>query len=143
MSGSSLTYQSLPTIYEDFLRRCLRPNYLSKIEAAMTDLLPRDMVCRFDTDRVALADPKTRFETYQIGIDTGILTVEQAQAFEGIRPGDTDNAPIPFSPPQADVPALAQRSLRELKCSCGRLVGRVTGQAEIKCSRCGKLVTAA
>lgn len=127
MSGSSLTYQSLPMVYEDFLRRCLRPNYLHKIEEAISDVIPRAFAARFDTDSLTLADPKTRFEAYQIGIQTGILSVEQAQAFEGIAPGDTDNAPVPFSPPQAQVTILPtqQRSSEPVRCTGTRVKGRL------------------
>ena len=36
------------------------------------------------------------------------------------------------------------RSLPELRCpACGRLAGRVAGPAEIACSKCGRMVTAA
>jgi HK97 family phage portal protein len=105
VGGSSLVYQTLASQYDDFLRRCLRPNYLTPIEQAMTDLVARTTVCHFDTDILTLADVKTRYEAYQIGIDTGIISVEKAQEFEGITGGDTDNAPVPFSPPSA-VPDL-------------------------------------
>ena len=29
--------------------------------------------------------------------------------------------------------------LRECRCSCGRLLGRFNGQAEVKCPKCGKM----
>jgi HK97 family phage portal protein len=139
MSGSSLTYQNLSTVYEDFLRRCLRPNYLAPIEAAMSDLIPRALVARFDTDNLTLADTKTRYEAYQIGITTGILTVEQAQAFEGIQPGDTDNAPVPFSPPQAIPDALPiQGRSAEIRClKCNRLLAEVASAPyRFTCPKC-------
>lgn len=31
------------------------------------------------------------------------------------------------------------RELTEYRCSCGRLLGRFNGQAEVKCPRCGKM----
>ena len=30
-------------------------------------------------------------------------------------------------------------NLKEHRCSCGRLLGRFSGQAEIKCPKCGKV----
>lgn len=30
-------------------------------------------------------------------------------------------------------------SMREYRCSCGRLLGRFNGQAEIKCPKCRKI----
>ena len=29
--------------------------------------------------------------------------------------------------------------MKERRCSCGRLLGRFNGQAEVKCPRCGKM----
>jgi HK97 family phage portal protein len=146
-SGSSLTYQNVGMRFDDFLRRCLRPNYLVPIEQTMSDLLPRATVARFDADVLVLADIKTRYDTYGVGIDKGIITTEEARAFEGLAPGDTDNAPVPFSPPQAIPTALPiqtrSEELRDFRCSsCGRLLGRVSGKAEIKCPRCSTVVAA-
>ncbi len=134
MSGSSLTYQNLQTVYDDFLRRCLRPNYLSKIESAISDLIPRAFAARFDTDALTLADAKTRYDTYAVGITSGIITPEQAQAFEGLQPGDTDNAPVPFSPPQAQISILpTQARSDETRCPDQILVNGVL-------RRCNKLM---
>jgi HK97 family phage portal protein len=146
-SGSSLTYQNVGMRFDDFLRRCLRPNYLVPIEQTMSDLLPRATVARFDADVLVLADIKTRYDTYGVGIDKEIITKEEARAFEGLAPGDTDNAPVPFSPPQAVPTALPiqtrSEELRDFRCSsCGRLLGRVSGKAEIKCPRCSTVVAA-
>ena len=30
-------------------------------------------------------------------------------------------------------------NLQEHRCSCGRLLGRFNGQAEVKCPKCGKM----
>jgi HK97 family phage portal protein len=146
-SGSSLTYQNVGMRFDDFLRRCLRPNYLVPIEQTMSDLLPRATVARFDADVLVLADIKTRYDTYGVGIDKQIISAEEARAFEGLAPGDTDNAPVPFSPPQAIPTALPiqtrSEELRDFRCSsCGRLLGRVSGKAEIKCPRCSTVVAA-
>lgn len=32
-----------------------------------------------------------------------------------------------------------RNELREHRCSCGRLLGRFNGQAEVKCPKCGKM----
>lgn len=32
-----------------------------------------------------------------------------------------------------------QTGLKERRCSCGRLLGRFSGQAEVKCPKCGKM----
>jgi len=150
IQGSSLTYQTLPSQYDDFLRRCLRPNFLTPIEQTMSDLLPRSTVSRFDTDALTLQDPKTRYETYQIGITAGILTAEDAQAKEGIVPGDNDNAPVPFSPPKAipEVLPIQQARSGEVRCDGKRMLKGLIKPCNAKlaeeapfigrCWRCGK-----
>ena len=32
-----------------------------------------------------------------------------------------------------------RNELKEYRCSCGRLLGRFSGQAEVKCPKCGKM----
>lgn len=34
---------------------------------------------------------------------------------------------------------LKTQELKEHRCSCGRLLGRFNGQAEVKCPKCGKM----
>ncbi len=159
VSGSSITYQNLESQYDDFLRRCLRPNYLRPIEETMSDLLSRSTVARFDTEALTLADVKTRFDVYNVAIPLGVLSVEEARGKEGLAPGDTDNAPVPFSPPVAipdrlpiDQPTFrtAHEPVVEVRCTgtkvakgvmtpCNRLLGRAAGSFELLCPRCGKL----
>jgi HK97 family phage portal protein len=140
-SGSSLTYQNVGMRFDDFLRRCLRPNYLVPIEQTMSDLLPRATVARFDADILVMSDIKTRYDTYGVGIDKGIITSEEARSFEGLAPGDTDNAPVPFSPPQAvpnALPIQARSEASELRCSgCRRKLAEAAGPGTtIVCQRC-------
>lgn len=146
MSGSSLTYRNESGIWTDFKQRCLAPTFTEPMEQNMSDLLPRTISARFNFDQLLRADIQTRFEAYKIGIDAGFLTPEEARQKEGYAPGAVDYAPVPLAPPQA-VPTLLpinRSRLEELRCSrCGRLAGKVNGQAEIKCQRCGSLVVAA
>ena len=150
MSGQSLRYQNDETIWTDFQRRCLGPIFAEPVEQDMSDLLRRNITAQFNFERMLRADIKTRFETYQLGIDAGFLTPEEARQREGLDPGSSEYAPVPMSAPQA-IPRLlppnrelTTRSLAEVRCSkCGKLAGRVSGAAEIMCVRCGSLVTAA
>lgn len=32
-----------------------------------------------------------------------------------------------------------RQNLKEYRCSCGRLLGKFDGQAEVKCPKCGKI----
>jgi HK97 family phage portal protein len=149
ISGSSVTYQNVGTKYEDFLRGCLRPNYLEPIEQTMTDLLTRSTVARFNTAALTLADIKTRYDVYGVGIDKGIIDSAEARRFEGLEPGDVENAAVPFAPPAA-VPASipVARSAGPVRCSgkrilkgvirpCNKLLAE-SGPFVGTCPRCGK-----
>lgn len=35
--------------------------------------------------------------------------------------------------------SVKNEGLTEYRCSCGRLLGRFNGQAEVKCPKCGKM----
>lgn len=102
--GSTLTYQNLEGEFTKWVRGGLWPYFLEEIEQEMSDLLTRSTVARFNIDALERPDIKTRFDVYKVGIDAGVLTPELAQEKEGIRPGDVEQAPVPFALPQA-VPA--------------------------------------
>ncbi len=147
VAGGSLTYQNIQSLFDSFVRRCLRPNYLEPMEQAMSDLLTRSTVARFNTNALLQDNEKTRWEIYEIagkviGVDQA---AEIAQQREGIVAGDIENAPVPLSPPQA-IPAslpIQERSMREVRCHrCARLVGRVEGRAELFCRHCKEPVAA-
>lgn len=149
-AGSSLTYQNVGQELDKLTRTVLLPDYLEPIEQEMSDLLTRSTVSRFNVDGLTRADIKTRWDVYEVA--TKVVGVEEAAAWarrvEGFEPGDIENAPVPFSPPQA-VPTLIPQNrslplMRDVHCDgCGRLAGRFAGAAEVKCSRCGQIVTAA
>lgn len=101
MQGSSVAYQNVGTEFEKMLRQCLRPHYLESMEQTMSDLIPRAITARFNTAALTLSDVKTRYDTYGVGIDKGIIDAEEARRFEGLAPGDVENAAVPFSPPAA------------------------------------------
>ena len=121
--GSSLTYQNNESVWAEFQEGCLSPYYLEPIEQSMSDLLTRATVARFNLNQLLRADIKTRYEVYQLGITTGVLTTDEARASEGLAPGNVDYAPVPQTPPSAvpDIlpPDIQPRSLDgdEVRCS--------------------------
>jgi HK97 family phage portal protein len=155
-SGSSLTYQNVAEVYRQFVQTCLAPNYLEPIEQELSDLLPRTTVARFNVKGLLRADIKTRYETYAIGIDKGIISAEQAATEEGYLPGDIEFAPIPFSEPSA-VPTRLPVQLRSIpepvRCDGRRLLRGVlkpcnkllaeAGPFTGRCPRCSKEYAAA
>ena len=155
IAGSSLTYQNVGQEFEKFLRMCLRPNVLETIEQTMSDFIPRSIVARFNTAALTLADIKTRYDVYGVGIDKGIIDQEEARKFEGLAPGDVENAAVPYSPPAAvptrlpiqmrtsgQVRCDGKRLLRGLIKPCGKLLAE-SGPFIGTCPRCGKEHTAA
>lgn len=150
IAGMSLTYQNVGTEFEKLLRQCLRPNYLEVIEQTMSDLLPRSTVARFNTDALTLADIKTRYDVYGVGIDKGIIDAPEARRFEGLARGDVENAAVPYSPPAAfplALPQLRSAAPVEVRCSgsvvrnhrmvqCRKFLGKFQPPYEVVCSRC-------
>jgi HK97 family phage portal protein len=98
--GSSLTYENVGDLMTEFARTTLSPTYLTEIEEAMTDYLPRAMTTRFDLDDLQRADIKTRYDVHSIAIETGIYDAAHAAREEGITPGDPDRAPVPAAGPE-------------------------------------------
>jgi hypothetical protein len=143
--GSSLTYQNRTDLKGHLLEMCLVPLYLEPIEQAMSDLLTRSTVARFNVKGFLRADIKTRFEVHGIAIDKGIYDAPYAQREEGIAPGDVEYAPVPFASP-ASVPSAIPRfaSMRDPRCpGCNKLVARVLGPgSEVECPRCKTIVAA-
>jgi len=156
VAGSSLTYQNIAEVYTQFVRTSLSINYLEKIEQALTDCLTRSTIARFDVWGLQRADQKTRYETWKIGIEAGIVTPEYAQEQEGIIPGSVELAPVPFAPPQAvpdripdflaasadPVRCSGQRMLRGLLKPCNKLLAQA-GPFIGRCERCGTVYEAA
>jgi len=135
VAGSSLTYQNVGQEFDKLRRQCLQPDYMEPIEQTMTDLLTRSIVARFNADTLTLADIKTRYEVYGMGIESGIIDSEEARRFEGLAPGDVENAAVPFAPPAA-IPAATQLRSGPIRCD-----GSVVRQGIRK--RCNKLLAEA
>lgn len=156
VAGSSLTYQNVGSKFEEFIRECLRPNYLESMEQTMSDLVTRSTTVRFNTDALTLADIKTRYEVYGLGIDKQIIDAEEARRFEGLAPGDVENASVPYSPPAAipsSLPIQLRSEPQEVRCdgrttrwqhgvsraqTCNKLLSR-SGAFIGACPRCKKV----
>jgi phage portal protein BeeE len=152
-SGTSLTYQTLETAFTELVMVCLAPLYLEPIEQAMSDLLTRSTVARFNVKGFLRADIKTRFEVHGIAIDKGIYDATYAQREEGILPGDVEYAPVPYAPPAVAPPMIPRFASREVRCDGTRMLhGQITGCGRLlaqggtfvgTCPRCKKVYPAA
>jgi HK97 family phage portal protein len=137
--GSSITYQNVGSEFDKFLRMCLRPNYLEAIEQTMSDLLPRAVVSRFNTDSLTLADTKTRYDTYGVGIDKGIISADEARSFEGLAAGDVENAAVPPAVPQA-IPGPSEFRSAPVEMRCQNMIPKRRAGV-MRISPCGKLLS--
>lgn len=144
--GSSLTYQNLEGEFTKFVRTCLQPLYLEPIEQALSDLLTRSTVARFNVKGFLRADVRTRFDVHKIAIEAGIYDPAYAQQEEGIVPGDVEFAPVPYAPPAAvpsSLPRAASTAMRDVRCPrCQRLIVRAAGPVEGICRHCKATVAA-
>ena len=151
--GSSLTYQNVTEVFTTFVKTALAPDYLEPIEQHMSDLLTRSTVARFNVEGFLRADIKTRFEVYKLGVESGVMSAEEARREEGLDAGDVEFAPIPFSPPQAVPTRLPEtRSEQPIRCDGTRILRGIVrpcnkllaegGTFAGRCPRCGKTYAA-
>lgn len=94
VDGNSLTYSNLEMIDAQFLRTTLFPVYLRKLEAALTNVLPRGQAARFDTAPLLRPDAKTRAEIDALYITQGVYDGDHVRRREGI-PGRAPARPAP------------------------------------------------
>lgn len=76
-SGSSLTYQNVGDVFVDFVRSTLAPGYLTPIQDAISDALPRGQSGRFNVDELYRADIKTQADVFKTLTEAGM---DQEQA---------------------------------------------------------------
>jgi HK97 family phage portal protein len=84
-SGQSLTYSNVETTYVDLQRMSLMP-WTSRIESALSRVLPRAQSARFDFSPMLRTTLQDRFQAYQIAIESGWLTVEEVRMLENLGP---------------------------------------------------------
>lgn len=97
-TGASMTYQTTEQQQIQFLTHTLRP-WVTRLEAAFSDLLPAPRYVRFNVDALIRVDTKTRWEVYEIARDIGAKNIDEIRALE-------DEGPLPDGKGQ-DYTALA------------------------------------
>lgn len=83
IEGDSMTYSNAETEDRQFVKYTLAA-YLRPIEQALTDVLPRGQVARFNLDGFLRADTLTRYQAHQIGLEAGFLDVPEVRRIEGL-----------------------------------------------------------
>lgn len=75
--------------------------WLTCIESAISNLLPRGQFMKFDTNYLMRGDMKSRFESYQLARQSGLMSVNEMRAREEMPPvpdGDGYLQPLNFAP---------------------------------------------
>lgn len=105
--SGSLTYANREQRSMDLLQYTVQP-WLTRLEEAISALLPRPRRIKFCVDALLRADLKTRYEAHKLGIDAGFLTPNEARSLEDLAPLDGGDVPrpAPVSTPKevVDVP---------------------------------------
>lgn len=99
VQGQSLTY----TNQEQRNTRKVQVTFLPwivRLERALTSMLPPGPPVKLNVNGLLRGDTKTRFETYKIGLDTGVLEPDEVRALE-------DLPPLPSKP--ASPPSLTEQ----------------------------------
>lgn len=95
IEGSSITYSTSEDLARVFIQTTLT-QYLTAIENAMTDLLPRGQTAKFKLDALLRADLKSRVAAYQALVALGAMTPEEVRKSEGLddETTATDGSPV-------------------------------------------------
>jgi HK97 family phage portal protein len=97
-TGGSLTYNSPEQNSLHVYTTVLLP-WLTLIEDHLSALLPERQFVKFNPDGILRGDAKTRYETHEIGIRAGFLTIDEVREMENRAP-----LPKPVQPKPVQVP---------------------------------------
>lgn len=112
----SRTYANVEQESQDLVN-ALQP-YLSKLEQAFSNLLPRGQYVRFNVDSTVRADMAARYAAYQIalggqmGAGKPFMTVDEVRRIEGMEPiaAEELEPALPQSPNILPLPAAQQEA---------------------------------
>jgi HK97 family phage portal protein len=100
--NTSRTYANVEQENLQLVRWSIQP-IAERIEQALSDLLVRGQVARFDYDTLLRTDTSSRYSAYATGIASGFLTVDEVRDMEGRDPiNPVDDEPIEMDDDYAD-----------------------------------------
>ncbi|MCX6399227.1 MAG: phage portal protein [Propionibacteriales bacterium] len=86
-SAGSMTYSTVELNNLQYLVHTLRP-WLTRIEEALSALLPNATYLKFNTEALLRTDAKTQFDIYKLQLDAGILSINEVRALMDLPPVD-------------------------------------------------------
>lgn len=103
--STAFTYANLEAENAQLVQFGLRP-WTSRIEAALTNLLPRPQFVKANFDALLRSDTKTRYDAHAVGLSAGFLTVDEVRELEDRPPMPKTAAPVsnePKEPPNGNI----------------------------------------
>lgn len=100
--NTTRTYTNTELQALEYIKTSLRP-LTTRIEQAMTDLIPRGQYAKFSFDSMLRADTLTRYQAHKIALDAGFLTVDEVRHIENL-PSMDDLADNNATEDQAGLP---------------------------------------
>lgn len=100
IGGQSLTYANISEVNMERIKRSYAP-WVVRVEQAWCKLLPDGYCFTASPEALLRMDTKSRYESYQIALSAGWLTVDEVRAFENLQPMGT---PTPSDQPLLDDP---------------------------------------
>jgi hypothetical protein len=98
VDGSSLTYQNIEGMLDTLVRVTVQPEYLSPMEASLSDLVPSTQAVRFDLGELFRLAEAERVTTEAAAIDAGIYTLEEVRRERGLPVESTPRTPAELAP---------------------------------------------
>ena len=92
--SDSMTYSNVQQDSISFVRWSIQP-WASRVEAALTELLPRGQEAKFNMGGLMRADIQTRYQAHAVALSSGFMTVDEVRALEDLEALD--------APPVVDV----------------------------------------
>lgn len=107
VSTTSRTYQNDVSRRQERVNNVLGP-YMSAIteRLSMPDVTPRGRYVEFDLSEFLKADPKTRYEMYQIALTNGIMTLNEVRKAEDLPDVAVTAVQTPTARPAVEAPAM-------------------------------------
>lgn len=84
-SGASMTYANVENQSINFVQFTLLP-WLTKLEDALSALLPRPQYVKFNVDALIRPDATTRYANYKVARDIGLMNLDEMRALEDLPP---------------------------------------------------------
>ncbi len=107
VSGQSVTYANISQADLHYLKHSLE-RYLVRLERAMSKLLSRPQVVRFNRNAFLRADAETRHKVYDTRLRNKTMTVNEVRANEDEEPFSDPKYDEPSDLPAPAIPAPAQ-----------------------------------